>query len=96
MIQQLGNVNKLCKCLLWSKPRAPGDRAKLREGDASRMPLPYYSGKAGCAYSPTGVTFGFCNTHAVGLGLMALCKELQLSKQKMPCPGSNGAHYSEA
>lgn len=87
MIQQLGNVNKLCNCLLRSKPwRGLQDWAKLGEGHASRMPPPSHQGRAGYAYSLTGVTFGFCSTHTTGLGLMALCRELQLSKQKMPCP----------
>lgn len=33
MIQQLGNVNKLCNCLLWSKLwKEPLGLAKLQEG----------------------------------------------------------------
>lgn len=87
MIQQLGNVNKLCNCLLWSKPwKGRSGWAKFGEGNASRMLPPSHQGRASCAYSLAGVTFGFCSTSAVGLGLMALCRVLQLSKQKMPCP----------
>lgn len=66
--------------------KGPTGLAQLREGNASRMSPPSHQGRAGYAYSLTGVTFGFCSTHTIGLGLMALCRELQLSKQKMPCP----------
>lgn len=40
MIQQLGNVNKLCNHLLWSKRWRAWGWVKFREGNASRMPLP--------------------------------------------------------
>lgn len=84
MIQQLGNVNKLCNCLLWSKREA--HRAGPSPGRAvpagCPLHLPPHWGRAGCTYRLTGVTFGFCSTHAVGPGLMALCRELQLSKQE--------------
>lgn len=87
MIQQLGNVNKFCNCLLCSKPwRGPLGWAKFGEGNASRMLPPSFQGRASCAYSLTGLTFGFCSRSTVGLGLMALCRVLQLSKQKMSCP----------
>ena len=58
----------------------------LKRAMPARTPPPSHQGRAGCAYSLTGVTFGFCDTHSAGPGLMALCRELQLSKQKMPCP----------
>jgi hypothetical protein len=87
MIQQLGNVNKLCSCLLWSRPwRGTQGWAEPQGGQCQQGAPSLPPGLAGCAYRLTGVTFGFCSTHTIGLGLIALCRELQLSKQKMPCP----------
>lgn len=72
-------------CFGQSPGGAHGAGPSLKRAVPTGCP-PSHQGRAGCAYSLTGVTFAFCNTHAVGPALMALCRELQLSKQKMPCP----------
>lgn len=98
MIQQLGNVNNWWNCLLWSKPwRGPRDWAKLQGRQCQQdAPLPWTRGRGWLHQQMTSVTFGFCSAHTFGLGLMALCRELQLSKQKNALPCSNGSHYSKA
>lgn len=88
MIQQLGNANKLCNCLFWSGPwRGPQGWTELAEGHASKDTSSLPAGQSWLCLQPDWRDLWLLrHTHAAGPGLMALCRELQLSKQKMPCP----------